>query len=346
LRAVTLRSLLFPLLLLPLAARAQAPPADPADSAVAAFARLEGAERFFTPSPQASPGRTWAVGGTIGGLYAGSAVLLYQAWYRDYPLGGFRFFNDNAEWLQMDKGGHMFSGYFQTVWAHGLFRWAGQPRGKALGYAVLTSTVIQGTIEVFDGFSQEWGFSWGDIAANAAGAGLAAGQYALWDEQRVHLKFGFGPTDYAGLGDPALTARAEALYGTSAPERLLKDYNGLSYWLSASPAAFAGGDTWWPEWLAVSVGYGAEGLYGGFANHWCADGSSRPEDCAPDDLVTRYDVPRQRQYLLSLDLDLTRIETRKPWVRTLLGVLNTVKVPAPALEWREGEGLRGHWLYF
>jgi hypothetical protein len=33
-------------------------------------------------------------------------------------------------------------------------------------------------------------------------------------------------------------------------------------------------------------------------------------------------------------------------VRTLLGVLNTVKVPAPALEWREGEGLRGHWLYF
>lgn len=314
------------------------------------FRQLPPGERFFTPSPEPSRGRTWAVGGTIAGLYTASSVALYQIWYKDYPLGGFRVFNDNAEWLQMDKGGHVLSAYFETVWARELFRWAGQPDGKAIAYGALTSTVIQATIETFDGFSEQWGFSWGDILANTAGTGLAAGQELLWDEQRMTIKFGFGPTNYGGLGDPVLTARAEDLYGTSAPERLLKDYNGLSYWLSVNPYSFFSPQrqerTWWPAWLNIAAGYGAENLYGGFENHWCADGESRPEDCPAGELVTRYEVQRQRQYLLSLDVDFTRIETNKAWLRTLFGVLNVVKIPAPALELREGEGLKGHWIYF
>jgi hypothetical protein len=94
------------------------------------------------------------------------------------------------------------------------------------------------------------------------------------------------------------------------------------------------------------VGYGAEGLYGGFDNYWCADAGLKPEQCPEAQLITRYDVPRQRQYFLSLDVDLTRIETRKPFLRTLFGVISVIKVPSPALEYRSGQGIKGHWIYF
>ena len=65
----------------------------------------------------------------------------------------------------------------------------------------------------------------------------------------------------------------------------------------------------------------------------------------PSSLITT-NVPRQRQYFLSLDLDLTKIETNKSFLKTLFGVINVIKIPAPALEYREGEGLKGHWIYF
>jgi|GEM_PF-50409 len=323
---------------------AQAQPTPPSDTA-----SLSGFNRFFIPADQPQTGRIIGVSGTIAGLYAGASVALYNYWYRDYELGRFRMFNDNAEWLQMDKGGHVLSAYYETNWAYGLFNWAGMPKGKAIAYAGMTSTVIQLTIEVFDGFSEEWGFSGGDILANTAGTALSMGQQALWDEQRMQLKFSFYPVDYDGIGDPQLVARSEELFGTAFAETLLKDYNGLTYWLSVNPASFSPGlqkARWWPDWLNVALGYGAEGLYGGFDNHWCADAGLKPEQCPEAQLITRYDVPRQRQYFLSLDVDLTRIETQKPFLRTLFGVISVIKVPAPALEYRSGQGFKGHWIYF
>jgi hypothetical protein len=34
----------------------------------------------------------------------GALVGLNQLWYADYARSDFHFINDNAEWLQMDKG--------------------------------------------------------------------------------------------------------------------------------------------------------------------------------------------------------------------------------------------------
>ncbi len=308
-------------------------------------AALSGFNRFFLQATEPHKARTIGVAATISGLYAGASVALYNYWYRDYDLGPFRLFNDNAEWLQMDKGGHVLSGYFQTTWSYGLFQWAGLPKHKSLAYAALTSTVIQSTIEVFDGFSQEWGFSLGDIAANTAGTGLAIGQQALWDEQRISLKFSFAPVNYGALNDAQLEQRSLELYGSAFAERLLKDYNGLTYWLSVNPASFAPGNTWLPAWLNVALGYGAEGLYGGFGNEWCSQDGLKPENCPEALLISRQDVARQRQYLLSFDVDFTKIPTRKPFLRSLFGVINLIKVPAPALEIRQGEGFKAHWVY-
>ena len=77
-------------------------------------------------------------------------------------------------------------------------------------------------------------------------------------------------------------------------------------------------------------------MLGGFENKWSnSDGS----------ITTRYDVQRRRQFYLAPDIDLTKIKTNKKAVRTLLNLLNSIKVPAPTLELSNGK-VRGHWLYF
>ena len=55
---------------------------------------------------------------------------------------------------------------------------------------------------------------------------------------------------------------------------------------------------------------------------------------------------RFRQYFLSPDLDLTRIKTKSKVLRTVLFVLNGVKVPMPALEFRSNGKFVAHGLYF
>jgi hypothetical protein len=42
-------------------------------------------------------------------LASGALIGLNQLWYSDYPKSEFHFINDNADWLQMDKGGSFYS---------------------------------------------------------------------------------------------------------------------------------------------------------------------------------------------------------------------------------------------
>ncbi|HIE45066.1 MAG TPA: DUF2279 domain-containing protein, partial [Flavobacteriaceae bacterium] len=103
--------------------------------------------------------------------YTVSMIGLNQLWYAKYPKSNFHTFNDNQEWLQMDKMGHAMTSYYVGKLGMELVSWTGESKqnqliyGAGLGFAFLT------TVEVFDGFSKEWGFSTGDIIANASGTG-------------------------------------------------------------------------------------------------------------------------------------------------------------------------------
>lgn len=66
--------------------------------------------------------RNWLI--TQGVIYAGSMAELYYLWYKDYPQTNFHFFNDNSEWLQMDKMGHFFSSYYLSSLMYSSSRWA------------------------------------------------------------------------------------------------------------------------------------------------------------------------------------------------------------------------------
>lgn len=285
-----------------------------------------GNTKWYQPDTTYSPGRFWGLTGSISVVYDGALILLNQYWYKDYPRSPFHFFDDRGEWLQMDKAGHFFNGYWLSYGGIKLYRWTGMRDEHAVWMGGVVGTVLLTGIELLDGYSTKWGASLSDMAANIGGSTLAMGQEFAWQQQRIQIKISAHPITY----DPDVAERADALFGHTLAETILKDYNALTIWASVTPADFMSNNTWFPKWLNVSLGYGADGLFGGYKNCWCEDPLISFEDCPDAERQVRY-TPRLRQYYLSLDINWARIHSHSPLIRTLFDALNLVKVPAPAL---------------
>ncbi|RZJ30576.1 MAG: DUF2279 domain-containing protein [Flavobacterium sp.] len=278
---------------------------------------------WLKPSDTLNKPRRTVVIASESALAAGALYGLSTVWYSDYKKSDFHFINDNDQWLQVDKVGHVYSSYQFGRFGYEALQWAGVHEndrliyGSTLGFAFLTA------VEVFDGYSSEWGASMGDVAANAAGTALFVGQQLLWKEQRIIPKFSFHTTPYA-------SARPDVL-GNSVSEQVLKDYNGQTYWLSANVHSFFKTSEI-PKWLNVAFGYGAEGMITG-----------------KDEFVNTVFLPehdRFRQYYLSLDVDLSKINTKSHFWKTVFSVANTIKIPAPALEINQKGITKFHAIYF
>lgn len=298
--------------------------------------------QWLVPPDTLNKARLWGLIAGQTAAYTGTMVLLNEYWYKDYPRGHFRFFDDSREWLQMDKAGHVFNGYFMAHWSGRMYRWSGmEPKRAALAGGATAWLMLAG-IEVLDGFSEKWGASWHDLTANTIGVGFATAQELAWGEQRLLFKISAWPQNYP----PDLQPRARQLYGNTVAELVLKDYNALTVWLSGNVASFLPQESRFPKWLNIAVGYSADGLFGGFANRWCDDPLIDPADCPNYRLTDRSDVPRLRQFYLAPDIDLSRIPSRSSYVRTLLGALNVIKVPAPALMVDESGKVRVFVVFF
>lgn len=260
--------------------------------------------------------------------YSALIIGLNNLWYKDYPTSAFHFHNDNKEWLQMDKVGHAFSCYNEGVAGIEMMKWAGYTQKQ---YSIIGGSYgffIQSSVEVLDGFSAEWGASTGDVMANAIGAGLAISQSLGWDEQRIRLKYSFHHSPYAAYRPNVL--------GRSIPERILKDYNGQTYWLSGNINSFAQNSKW-PRWINLAIGYGADGMVGGNDNTFTRQGLSY-------DFTSAF--KRSRQFYISPYIDFTRIQTKRKGIHSLLVIANCIKFPMPSLEYHTEKGIRGHWIMF
>jgi len=268
--------------------------------------------------------RLYLITGIHATYYGGSLLLLSQAWYKNIPKTSFHAFNDSKEWLQIDKIGHGWTAYTLSRNSKGVWEWTGLSQEKATWLGGISNIGYLTLLETLDARSAKWGWSWTDIGANVAGTGMYVAQELLWEEQRVQFKFSSHRKRY----EPSLINRANELYGKGLPERLLKDYNGQTYWLSMNMRSFAK-ESKLPHWLNISVGYGAEGLFGGFENIGF--------DKSGNMVFNRPDIKRERQWYLSPDIDFTKIKTNKKIVRTMFSILNMLKMPAPALELSGGK---------
>lgn len=281
---------------------------------------------FWTPSPEYNKSRVKLLSYSLAGAYAASMAGLYQLWYKDYPLTKFHYFDDNDEWLQYDKIGHFGSAYYVGKWGIGLYDWTGMNHKKAVWIGGSLGMLFTTSIEIFDGYSSQWGFSWGDMIANTSGYILLMSQELLWDEQRITIKFSFHTSEFAKYRPDQ--------FGTSFPEHLFKDYNGTTTWLSGNIHSFLKKDSKFPKWLNLAVGYGVEGLTG--ANENVLEYNGKP--------IPYFD--RYRQYYISPDIDLTKIKIRSKFLHSLFGVFGFLKLPAPAIEFNSLNKTKFHILYY
>jgi hypothetical protein len=277
--------------------------------------------------------RRWLIGGINAAGYGGSLIALSSAWYKNFPKSRLKSFDDSKEWLQTDKIGHAWTAYNTGRASAAMWRWAGLSQRKAAWVGGLSGAAYLTVIEFLDGHSANWGWSWADMGANVGGSGLFIGQELLWREQRVVFKFSFHQKSY---DDAALNARTNQLFGKSWYERMLKDYNGQTYWLSANLHSFFPKSKL-PRWLNVAAGYGAENLFGGFENI--------AKDVNGNTTFNRSDLPRYRQWYIAPDIDLSKIKTRHKGIRILLDALNIFKFPAPSVGFSR-KGISFNWLHF
>lgn len=272
-----------------------------------------------------------AAGNVVG--YGATMVGLYSAWYKQFPQTHFHSFNDFPEWKQVDKVGHFYSAYIESRASMELWEWTGIDRKKRILIGGMSGAFYQTAIEVLDGFSAGWGWSWSDFGANILGSGTLVAQEFAWNEQRIKFKFSFHNKTY---NDPELNNRSDILFGNSITQRFIKDYNGQTYWASADLKSFFPKSNW-PPWLSLSVGYGAEGLFGGRKN-FAADENGGI-------IFNRPDIKRYRQWYIAPDIDLSKIKTKSKALKFFLTFLSAFKFPAPTLEFSKGK-FSLHAIYF
>ena len=250
-------------------------------------------------------------------VFSLALVGFNELWYKNYPKSNFHFVNDNSSWLQMDKFGHAATSYYGGVNGIKLYKWAGLEYIKAVWVGGLTGFLFNSTIEILDGFSANWGASLGDVFANSMGSLLAISQELYWKEQKVILKYSYSKSVIADSNTE--------LFGNTIIQRSLKDYNGQTYWLSLNiNSLFELEKSSFPKWLNFALGYSGNGMIS--AQNKTGDN-------------------RYRQFLFSLDVDLTRINTKNKFLKKLTHLFSFVKIPFPTFEFSNNQ-LKLHSIYF
>ncbi|WP_461093398.1 DUF2279 domain-containing protein [Spirosoma gilvum] len=254
-------------------------------------------------------------------FYTVTLLMLRKQWYKKKVP--FHSFNDNAEWLQMDKVGHAATAYCMSRGGYELMRWSGVDERASILTGGLLALLFQTTLEVYDGHAEGWGFSKGDMVANIAGTALFMGQQYGAGQQVVSLKYGFRKTIFPPY--------RPNLLGKSTGQQMLKDYNGQQYWLSVNLASVLPVGPDFPKWLNLDFGYSGSGMIGGHENPKVVDAAGH------EVTFTRY-----RQFFISPDADLSRIGTFSPSLQRFIGTAQFFKIPAPSLEFNRIKGLRFH----
>lgn len=274
---------------------------------------------YFTPKKIA-----FAETAVILGGYAGLSTL----WYKNYKTVPFHFFNDAEEWLGQDKLGHAYASFHLFKGQHSLLKKSGLPENKAYVWSAISVSGFMLGIEILDGFSDRWGASMYDVAANTSGVllGLLSEE---WRNQ-IGFKYSFHTTEYSD--------KRPELLGNGV-EELLKDYNAQTYWISWQPEGKRNTPTGNASFLSKlpvvpTIGKSAVGMLGGHNN---PEFNSKGE-CLPQ-------FQREHVWLLSLDINTNAFKPKRTFGKVLLYLASAIKIPAPTLILQNGK-LNASWLYY
>jgi hypothetical protein len=255
------------------------------------------------------------------GAGASSFIGLNELWYKDFPQRNFHFYNDSKDWMQMDKFGHAFSSYQIGRNFYNTLKTSDSNRNKNIFLGGASGLIYLTGMEILDGKSAQWGFSNSDMIANTLGYFLFASQEYFLQEQFISLKFSYQKSAFADM-------RPET-FGRNFQQRLLKDYNGQTYWLSAPLSLNRANTKRFTRWLCISFGYSIdENLY------------------ADNNINSVNNFHATREFFFSFDADLNRIEWRRKWMKKIASVINFIKIPSPTIGIRSDGKVKVYPVYF
>ncbi len=231
------------------------------------------------------------------------AVHIYQqhAWWQG-PRAAFRFENDWVYALNIDKLGHAYGAYLLSGLFTGALSWTGFSDRASGFWGPLMGLGYQLYVEIEDGYHQVYGFSPGDAFSDILGAAFPIAQQTYPVLRNFRMKWSYYPSqEYLN----ALKSDKGRVF--------IDDYQGQIYWLGVDPHFFLP-ESWRspvPSWLGLAVGAAARNLdeQGGGT----------------------------RIIYLSLDYNLSRIDTQSEVLRTLFTLLDHIHFPAPALSLEDGK---------
>ncbi len=137
--------------------------------------------------------------GVIGGVTAAGFIYGYAVqndiWWKD-ENASFHF-NWQEDWTYAhgaDKAGHLYFPYLISSVYGDLFQWSGIEKDDAYLYSGILALTHQTFVEVRDGFSQRWGFSWGDMIFNTIGAAFPYAKAKLPALRGIFFKVSYYPS--------------------------------------------------------------------------------------------------------------------------------------------------------
>ena len=264
--------------------------------------------KFLTPSDSLSIPRRNFVIASEGLVFSIGIIQLNKIFERGNFNSSFNIVFDNSETLQIDKAVHAFTSYQISNASYNLLNWSGVNKKDKLIFGAGMGFAFLSTVEVIDGFSKKHDATVGDILANAAGTSLFVFQDLVWNEQRIVPKISLHSNHFMSSNMKFMKTQVES------------DFNDETFWLSFNLRSFLKNSKI-PKCLNVALGYGVEDVRNKTANPY-------------------------KQFYLSLDVDLTRIETKSHFLKTLFSIVNCIKVPAPTLEFSRNSQLKGYFVYF
>ena len=260
-----------------------------------------------------------------GAILSGAMSYLKYEWYSDKKRVPFHFYNDFKGWNQIDKFGHFYASYLESNVGYSLMKKFNFSEKKSLIFGGSQGFMLETPIEFFDAYYEGWGFSLTDMVANALGSSFFIIQQRIFGEQLLRPKLSFSRSIYAKDANGYLGKN-------NFLSQFVYDYNGYTYWFSFSPSKIFKIKKI-PEWINLSLGYGANGMIGEFSNILTYNGKNIPYH------------ERYRQYYLSLDIDFSKIKSKSKVLKKIFNALSYIKIPLPTIE-ISNKKIRGHYFYF
>ena len=242
-----------------------------------------------------NPARLAIVSGITFGTVIPVHIYQQNAWWQG-ARAPFRFENDWAYALNVDKLGHMYAGYLLSRTFRYSLEWSGFSRHTSTFYGSVLGLTYQMYVEVEDGFHRIYGFSPGDAFFNMIGAAIPLAQWTFPLLRNFTLKYSYWPS--TGYRNELRAGQGRAF---------LDDYQGTTVWLGVDPHFLLGSrlaDAL-PPWLGLAFGVGARDLD--------ETGGGR------------------RQATIALDYNFSRIQTGSDFLQALFTLVDFYHLPAPGI---------------